>query len=136
MRSQHLTQPVFGFYLGDQEDGQLVLGGVDAQHYEGDFHFLKVVSEAYWQVQLEQIKVNRAATSLRGAQRWNSAVNACARGPAGSVETCCCSASASEARRICIDLRGLGDFHAGGAQTRGGRSMERLVLVRFGPLPP
>lgn len=31
-----------GFYLGDNEDGQLVLGGVDEQHYEGQFHFMPV----------------------------------------------------------------------------------------------
>ena len=37
-----LGDPARGFYLGDQEDGQLVLGGVDEKHFEGKFHFLPV----------------------------------------------------------------------------------------------
>ena len=32
--------------MGDNEDGQLVLGGVDDRHYEGEFHFMPV---ATWQ---------------------------------------------------------------------------------------
>jgi len=74
MNSRQLKKPVFGFYLGDNEDGQLVLGGVDEQHYEGQFHFMPVVSTAYWQVMLENIKVGDAA--LKPAQLRGSASNA------------------------------------------------------------
>lgn len=69
MTSRKLKKPVFGFYLGDNEDGQLVLGGVDDRHYEGEFHFMPVVSTAYWQVMLDNIKVGDAAIKpahLRG----------------------------------------------------------------------
>lgn len=69
MTSRKLKKPVFGFYLGDHEDGQLVLGGVDDRHYEGQFHFMPVVSTAYWQVMLDNIKVGDAAIKpahLRG----------------------------------------------------------------------
>mmetsp|Transcript_41215 Transcript_41215/g.76653 ORF Transcript_41215/g.76653 Transcript_41215/m.76653 type:complete len:401 (+) Transcript_41215:88-1290(+) len=55
-----LKEPVFGFFLGDEEDGQLVVGGVDKRHYEGNFHFVPVVSTAYWQVLLDGIKVRPA----------------------------------------------------------------------------
>lgn len=74
MNSRQLKKPVFGFYLGDNEDGQLVLGGVDEQHYEGQFHFMPVVSTAYWQVMLENIKVGDAA--LKPAQLRGSASTA------------------------------------------------------------
>ncbi|CAJ1457595.1 unnamed protein product [Effrenium voratum] len=71
INSRQLKEPVFGFYLGDQEDGQLVLGGVDEKHFEGKFHFLPVVSTAYWQVLLDDIKVHPLASaksqSLRGS---------------------------------------------------------------------
>eukprot|EP00435_Cladocopium_sp_Y103_P039713 s1203_g10.t1 len=69
MTSRKLKKPVFGFYLGDNEDGQLVVGGVDDRHYEGQFHFMPVVSTAYWQVMLDNIKVGDAALKpahLRG----------------------------------------------------------------------
>ena len=35
-----------GFFLGDEEDGQLVLGGVDDRHFEGKFHFVPVVTRS------------------------------------------------------------------------------------------
>jgi len=55
--SGKLQEPVFGFYLGDDEEGQLVLGGTDPAHYVGDFSYVPVVSAAFWQVALDQIKV-------------------------------------------------------------------------------
>eukprot|EP00438_Fugacium_kawagutii_P011972 Skav208812 [mRNA] locus=scaffold349:239838:241031:- [translate_table: standard] len=70
MTSRKLKKSVFGFYLGDNEDGQLVLGGVDDRHYQGEFHFMPVVSTVCWQVMLDNIKVGDAAvkpTQLRGA---------------------------------------------------------------------
>jgi len=54
---RRLKEPVFSFFLGDEEDGQLVLGGVDDRHFEGKFHFVPVVSTAYWQILLDNIKV-------------------------------------------------------------------------------
>eukprot|EP00439_Symbiodinium_sp_Y106_P056116 s622_g7.t2 len=58
---RRLKEPVFSFFLGDEEDGQLVLGGVDDRHFEGKFHFVPVVSTAYWQILLDNIKVAPAA---------------------------------------------------------------------------
>jgi len=56
-----LDEPVFGFYLGDNEEGQLVIGGVDAQHYTGNFSFLPVVSPGFWEVPLESVSVYTGA---------------------------------------------------------------------------
>lgn len=75
MTSRKLKKPVFGFYLGDHEDGQLVLGGVDDRHYEGQFHFMPVVSTAYWQVMLDNIKVGDAEGHQTGSfERYRRAV--------------------------------------------------------------
>jgi len=59
--SGQLKELVFGFYHGTDEEGQLVLGGVDPQHYIGNFSFVPVISAAYWQVALGSIKLRANA---------------------------------------------------------------------------
>jgi hypothetical protein len=61
--SGQLTQHVFAFYLGDNQPGELVLGGVDPKHYRGDFSFVPLSSETYWQVALDGVKLGGAAVS-------------------------------------------------------------------------
>jgi len=45
--SGQLEEPVFGFFLGNDKPGELVLGGVDNEHYRGDFHFVDVAREGF-----------------------------------------------------------------------------------------
>jgi len=58
-----LHEPVFGFYLGEDQDGQFVLGGVDPEHYVGDFNFVPVTSPAFWEIALDGIKIASDTTS-------------------------------------------------------------------------
>jgi len=48
---------VFSFYLSDMQgkDGELVIGGIDPNHFEGDLQFVPLESENYWSVKLEGI---------------------------------------------------------------------------------
>lgn len=55
--SHELKEQVFGFYLGDDSEGQLVIGGVDSSHYTGDFHFVPVQGDGYWEVTLDSVNV-------------------------------------------------------------------------------
>eukprot|EP00933_Yihiella_yeosuensis_P066389 TRINITY_DN70645_c0_g1_i1.p1 TRINITY_DN70645_c0_g1~~TRINITY_DN70645_c0_g1_i1.p1 ORF type:complete len:397 (+),score=67.58 TRINITY_DN70645_c0_g1_i1:97-1287(+) len=57
--SKQLKELVFGFYLGDHEAGQLVIGGVDSDHYTGDFHFVPVSSPGYWEIDLDSVSVGK-----------------------------------------------------------------------------
>jgi len=57
VKSGQLEEPVFGFYLASGQPGQLVLGGVDPDHYVGDFHFVNVSLPAYWAVHLDMVKL-------------------------------------------------------------------------------
>jgi len=64
--SEQLDEPVFGFYLGDRQPGQFVIGGVDPEHFVGDFHFVEVSSTSpwpgFWALDLAGVKVGDALT--------------------------------------------------------------------------
>ncbi|KAG6578180.1 aspartic protease [Phytophthora cinnamomi] len=51
-----LDEPVFAFYLGDQKDGELTLGGVDKSHYKGELEYVDVTSATYWSVKLDAVE--------------------------------------------------------------------------------
>jgi phytepsin len=63
MVAQNLVpQPVFGFWLdrivNGTSGGELVFGGVDSSHYTGDFTFLPVTRQAYWQFVMDDVQIN------------------------------------------------------------------------------
>eukprot|EP00591_Stephanopyxis_turris_P002683 CAMPEP_0195520230 /NCGR_PEP_ID=MMETSP0794_2-20130614/16438_1 /TAXON_ID=515487 /ORGANISM="Stephanopyxis turris, Strain CCMP 815" /LENGTH=373 /DNA_ID=CAMNT_0040649543 /DNA_START=69 /DNA_END=1190 /DNA_ORIENTATION=+ len=59
-----LEKNVFAFYLGNDEsplpekNSELILGGVDDAHYTGDFNFVPLTWEGYWQIALGGLTVN------------------------------------------------------------------------------
>mmetsp|Transcript_28939 Transcript_28939/g.91340 ORF Transcript_28939/g.91340 Transcript_28939/m.91340 type:complete len:392 (+) Transcript_28939:73-1248(+) len=57
VESGQLAKPVFAFYLGNNQPGELVFGGVDQKHYKGSFAFVPLVSETYWEVSLDGAKL-------------------------------------------------------------------------------
>jgi len=57
-----LDEEAFAFYLGDEADGELLIGGVDDAHYEGEFVNVPVSQKAYWEVELDALVVNGTAT--------------------------------------------------------------------------
>lgn len=74
VRSGKLPEPVFAFYLGSGgAKGELVLGGVDPNHYTGDFAYTPVIDSApgkvgYWALTMDDFKVNgQSVTSTRKA---------------------------------------------------------------------
>jgi len=69
--SGQLKDPVFGFYLANDADGQIVFGGVDPLHFEGDFHWVPVSKAGYWQVPLEGLKVG---TGTANTAEWHATI--------------------------------------------------------------
>jgi len=61
--SKQLPQPVFAFYLGNNQPGELIFGGVDPKHYTGDFKFVPLSSESYWEINLDGVKLGDASVS-------------------------------------------------------------------------
>lgn len=54
-----IAEPVFAFYLTDKDGtaGELDFGGADKNHYSGSLQYVPLVSEDYWSLTLEGIKI-------------------------------------------------------------------------------
>ncbi|KAF8980910.1 Vacuolar protease A [Entomortierella lignicola] len=55
-----VDEPVFGFYLGQADSslgGQLTLGGLDSNHFEGELKWHNVRRKGYWEIDLTKIKL-------------------------------------------------------------------------------
>jgi hypothetical protein len=61
LASGQLAEPVFAFYMGNQADGELVLGGVDTAHYSGEFSYVPLQSKSYWQIAMDGLKLDGSA---------------------------------------------------------------------------
>jgi len=56
-KSGQLAEPVFAFFLGDHAPGELIFGGVAAEHYVGDFHFVPLLTRSYWATALDSVAI-------------------------------------------------------------------------------
>merc|ERR1712217_318385 len=63
VKAGELAQPVFGFFLGNNQVGELEFGGVDSKHYTGDFSYVPLSSETYWQVALDGVTLGSDSAS-------------------------------------------------------------------------
>jgi len=61
--SKQLAEPVFAFFLGNNQPGELLLGGVDEKHYTGDFAYVPLKSQSYWEIALDGVKLNSDSAS-------------------------------------------------------------------------
>jgi len=62
-----LDEPMFAFYLGDMEDGELTFGGYDKTKYVGDIQWVDLAKATYWQINLDAIKMGSYATGATNA---------------------------------------------------------------------
>ncbi|XP_026183006.1 nothepsin [Mastacembelus armatus] len=57
-----LDEPVFSFYLSRRTgngslEGELLLGGIDEELYDGQINWLPVTAKAYWQIKIDSVAV-------------------------------------------------------------------------------
>ncbi|XP_017490734.1 PREDICTED: lysosomal aspartic protease-like [Rhagoletis zephyria] len=63
-----IDSPVFAFYLTSNgtssQGGELTLGGVDSNHFNGQISYVPVTSEGYWQFQMNSVSVGNAIACM------------------------------------------------------------------------
>jgi len=84
VESGQLAQPVFAFYLGNMQPGELVFGGVDEKHYTGSFTFVPLTSETYWEVALDGATLGGSSVASQGNAIVDSGTSLLA-GPSSAV---------------------------------------------------
>jgi len=52
----HLDEAMFAFYLGDESDGELTIGGYDETKFEGDITWVDLITPTYWLAPVDQVK--------------------------------------------------------------------------------
>ncbi|KAG2462799.1 cathepsin D [Polypterus senegalus] len=61
MKQKKVEKNVFSFYLNRNPDtqpgGELLLGGTDPKYYTGDFNYVNVTRQAYWQIHMDGVMV-------------------------------------------------------------------------------
>ncbi|GCB60678.1 cathepsin D [Scyliorhinus torazame] len=66
MKQKLVQRNVFSFYLNRNPDtqpgGELLLGGTDPKYYTGEFFYLNVTRQAYWQIQMDKVAVGDTLT--------------------------------------------------------------------------
>ncbi|KAI4322522.1 hypothetical protein L6164_022208 [Bauhinia variegata] len=72
MFEQHvLKEPVFSFWLNrnidGEEGGEIVFGGVDADHYKGEHTYVSVSQKGYWQFEMGDFLVGGETTGFCAA---------------------------------------------------------------------
>jgi len=54
-----LDQSIFSFYLGDNQPGELLIGGINQDLYYGNISYVPLTELTYWQIDLDSIFINQ-----------------------------------------------------------------------------
>lgn len=83
-----VDEPVFAFYLNRNagDDGELVLGGVDEAHYTGDFSYVNLTNETYWEFSMDHISVGGSTYCSGGCHAIADSGTSMIAGPSKSIK--------------------------------------------------
>jgi len=135
VESGQLAEPVFGFFLGSNEQaGQLVLGGVDPDHFVGDFHYVNLSHASYWAVTLDAVRLGAEMSLTASHTAIVDSGTSLLVGPAREVHVLATMLGAIQVRGFyvvpCGELPSLSFVLGGRAFTL---EIEDLVIDRTGP---
>eukprot|EP00197_Chlamydomonas_leiostraca_P002454 CAMPEP_0202856990 /NCGR_PEP_ID=MMETSP1391-20130828/89_1 /ASSEMBLY_ACC=CAM_ASM_000867 /TAXON_ID=1034604 /ORGANISM="Chlamydomonas leiostraca, Strain SAG 11-49" /LENGTH=535 /DNA_ID=CAMNT_0049535727 /DNA_START=13 /DNA_END=1620 /DNA_ORIENTATION=+ len=84
-----LEEPVFSFWLNRDPDspvgGELVLGGVDEQHYVGEHTWVPITRKGYWQFNMEGMSIGSTKLCARGCAAIGDTGTSLIAGPTDEV---------------------------------------------------
>ncbi|XP_076012019.1 cathepsin D [Genypterus blacodes] len=91
MSQKKVEQNVFSFYLNRNPDtqpgGELMLGGTDPKYYSGDFNYVNVTRQAYWQIHMDGMAVgDKLALCTGGCEAIVDTGTSLMTGPAEEVK--------------------------------------------------
>jgi len=83
-----VDEPVFAFYLNRQAggDGELLLGGVDAAHYTGNFTYVTLTNTTYWEFAMDGVAVGSSAFCKGGCKAIADSGTSLLAGPKSEVK--------------------------------------------------
>ena len=84
--SGQLDDEVFAFSLGDDADGELVIGGVDDSKYEGDFSYVPLSQKSYWEVTLDGLAVGSSGNMTTAVKAIVDSGTSLLAGPTAEVK--------------------------------------------------
>ncbi|XP_071569193.1 lysosomal aspartic protease-like isoform X2 [Temnothorax nylanderi] len=90
MIDKHLvSRPIFSFYLNrnvtDVIGGELILGGTDSSHYEGEFTYVNVTKKKYWQITMDKFQIKNYTSCSEGCQAIVHTGNSVICGPPQTI---------------------------------------------------
>lgn len=56
MKQNLVDQPIFSFYLGDNQPGELTFGGYDSSKFEGELKYVDLKVATYWEINMDSIE--------------------------------------------------------------------------------
>jgi cathepsin D len=90
LEQKKVASPLFSFFLSKTpgaEGGELLLGGTDSKYYTGDFSYVPLISETYWQFQMSSVDVGGTATGcVNGCKAIADTGTSLLAGPTAEVE--------------------------------------------------